>query len=263
MVGKFATIGNQIRHLAGWIPSRPDHRDFLASPQITQIPSVMDLRPSMPSVIDQGQVGDCTACMGCTLAEFLEIKYGKSLTFSRFFLYSMTRDFEGTPLSQDSGAQVRDVFKVMTQSGVCEESQWPSVDSNFSLEPSEVAKADGLGHTAVFYYNCPDLFTVKASIAQQFPVGFGFSVPENMTSDDVAKSGEVNFPNTDEKIVGGHAVVACGYNDSKQIAGDTGAVLCMNSWGISWGIDGYFWLPYRFFTNELATDMWTLRRMKI
>ena len=55
-------------------------------------------------------------------------------------------------------------------------------------------------------------------------------------------------------MIGGHAVLATGYDDSQQ------RFLVRNSWGTGWGKDGYFTIPYAYLTNSsLASDFWTLR----
>jgi len=42
------------------------------------------------------------------------------------------------------------------------------------------------------------------------------------------------------------------------IGADTGALLGRNSWGTSWGMQGCGWLPYRYVTEGLAVDWWTV-----
>jgi len=66
-------------------------------------------------------------------------------------------------------------------------------------------------------------------------------------------------------VVGGHAVVAVGYDDNMKIKntnpGDvetTGAFLIRNSWGTRWGDGGYGWLPYDYVLRRLAVDWWSL-----
>ena len=72
---------------------------------------------------------------------------------------------------------------------------------------------------------------------------------------EVEKTGVVPMPAPHEKVVGGHAVVAVGYDDSAQ------RVIVRNSWGPAWGQAGYFTMPYDYITNPtLAADMWTIRR---
>ena len=60
-----------------------------------------------------------------------------------------------------------------------------------------------------------------------------------------------------ESVRGGHAVLAVGYDDSKQ------AVLIRNSWGKDWGIKGYFWMPYAYIsTEDYCNDFWTIRSVE-
>ena len=41
-----------------------------------------------------------------------------------------------------------------------------------------------------------------------------------------------------------HAIVLVGWDDTKPTAGGTGAWICKNSWGTSWGENGYFYISY-------------------
>ena len=65
------------KHLRGWIPDFPDHRDFLYAavrPVGVRLPKSVDLRPGMSAVENQGQLGSCTANALAGALEFLEIK---------------------------------------------------------------------------------------------------------------------------------------------------------------------------------------------
>jgi C1A family cysteine protease len=62
------------------------------------------------------------------------------------------------------------------------------------------------------------------------------------------------MPASGEKVLGGHAVMAVGYDDASQW------FLVRNSWGASWGMAGYFTLPYAYLTQPgLSSDFWTVR----
>jgi len=62
------------------------------------------------------------------------------------------------------------------------------------------------------------------------------------------------MPKSNEQVVGGHAVVAVGYDEAKQW------FLIRNSWGARWGLKGYFTMPYAYLTDRnLADDFWTIR----
>jgi C1A family cysteine protease len=83
----------------------------------------------------------------------------------------------------------------------------------------------------------------------------GFSVYDSFESDEVAKTGIVPMPMKSESLLGGHATMAVGYDDKTQ------RFLVRNSWGESWGMKGYFTIPYAYLENRsLSDDLWTIRR---
>jgi C1A family cysteine protease len=87
-----------------------------------------------------------------------------------------------------------------------------------------------------------------------YPFVFGFSVYTEFESDTVAKTGNVNMPGPKEKLLGGHAVLAVGYDDTTQ------RFIVRNSWSNKWGIKGYFTMSYAYLTDSnLADDFWTIR----
>ena len=249
------------RNLNGWKPERVDHRDRLLSlAPATQLPRMVDLSPRCPPVEDQGPIGSCTAHAGTSAMEFvggLGPEREAFLNLSRLFLYAETRLLEGTPLDNDAGATIRGTVKALAKHGCPPEALWPYLTTKFSvLPPRSVAEA-ATQHRALEYFACPSINEVKASLAAGFPVLYGFSVPEHMMSERVTVTGRIDVPGPKEPIVGGHAVLAVGYND------DTGELKFMNSWGAGWGSHGFGYMPFEYFyvteTGALADDAWTIR----
>jgi len=86
------------------------------------------------------------------------------------------------------------------------------------------------------------------------PIVLGISVYESFESQQVAKSGVVPMPANSEKLLGGHAILAVGYNDAEQ------RFVMRNSWGTSWGMQGYFTIPYAYLTDSnLCDDLWMIQ----
>lgn len=242
----------------GWLPDLPDHRDhFYAVPLVNVgvFPDKVDLRPSCPSVYDQGQLGSCTANAIAGAIEFDRIKQNKpNWVPSRLFIYYNERAIEGT-VNTDSGAMIRDGIKSVASQGDAPETDWPYDITRFGDKPPAKTYTDAMKYRVVQYQRVlRDLTQIKGCLASGYPLVFGFSVYESFESPDVARTGQVNMPGTDEVEIGGHAVVAVGYDDSQQ------RFIVRNSWGSGWGMAGYFTMPYTYMTDaNLSDDFWTVR----
>lgn len=94
----------------------------------------------------------------------------------------------------------------------------------------------------------------KGCLAHNYPFVFGFTVYDSFESPAVAKTGVMPMPGPAEKVQGGHAVLAVGYDEKLQ------RFIIRNSWGSGWGQMGYFTMPYAYITqSNLADDFWTIR----
>lgn len=247
----------------GWVPDLPDHRDFMyAAPPIAlaTLPAQKDLRDQCPAVYDQGQLGSCTANAIAAAHEFeqKQQKSRRAFTPSRLFIYYNERVIEGT-VSEDAGAMIRDGIKSVVKQGACPETQWPYVITRFTKKPTPICYHEALNHQVVSYLRLvQNINQMKGCLASGYPFVFGFSVYESFESSVVARTGQVPMPAGDERLLGGHAVMAVGYNDAHQY------FIVRNSWGARWGRKGYCFMPYAYLTNpDLAADFWTIRLVEI
>jgi C1A family cysteine protease len=244
----------------GWVPDIPDQRDHLYAAPVTalkKLPPKVDLRPQCPKVIyDQGQLGSCTGnAIACAIQfERLKQKLKPDFVPSRLFIYYNERAMEGT-IASDSGAQIRDGIKSVAQLGDCPESEWPYAIAKFATKPTAACYRDALKYKAVLYQRVAQTVNqMKGCLASGYPFVFGFSVYESFENPQVAKTGIAPMPASNEKQMGGHAVIAVGYDDAQQ------RFIARNSWGSGWGMKGYFTLPYAYLAGEnLASDFWTIR----
>ena len=243
----------------GWVPDLPDQRDHIYAappPVVSALPPSADLRADCPPVYDQGQLGSCTANAIGGAIEFDQMKQKLSDVFvpSRLFIYFNERSIEGT-VSSDSGAQIRDGIKSVAAQGACHEALWPYDISKFTDQPPKTCYDDGSKNKAVTYQRLVRNPTqLKGCLASGYPFVFGFTVYESFESQQVAKSGHATMPASGEKTLGGHAVMAVGYDDASQW------FVVRNSWGTTWGTAGYFTLPYEYLNQRgLSSDFWTIR----
>jgi C1A family cysteine protease len=245
----------------GWLPDLPDQRDQMytgPAKLLASLPAKVDLTSKCPPVYDQGQLGSCTANSISGAIEF-ELMKQKAPVFmpSRLFIYYNERAIENT-VNTDSGAQIRDGIKSVNKQGVCPETMWPYIISEFAQKPHSTCYADALTHITTSYQRvAQDVNQMKTCLAEGYPFVFGFTVYSSFESQQVANSGVLNMPAASEQVVGGHAVLAVGYDDvSKRF-------IVRNSWGADWGKSGYFTIPYAYLTNpHLADDFWTIRLLK-
>ena len=241
----------------GWKRDLPDHRDFKF--KITpreKLPTSVDLRDKCPPIYNQYDLGSCTANALGGAYQYEQIKQKKEdFVPSRLFIYYNEREIEGT-IKEDAGAMIRTGIKTMVDKGVCPETMWKYRTGRFKKKPPQECYTEGQNNQVLEYLRITphSLYEVKHCLADGYPISFGFMIFDSMMTDKVARTGIVPIPKPNEQSMGGHAVLAVGYDDEKQ------CLLVRNSWGKSWGMNGYFWLPYVFVSrNHMSADYWTIR----
>ena len=244
----------------GWIRDLPDFRDYYAGLPFAPVslPEKFDLRQYFPTPFDQGKLGSCTAqaIAGACDYEWRQHKKGASFVPSRLYIYYNERWIEGT-INQDSGAMIRDGFKSLNLYGFCNETLWPYVVARFKEKPSQPCYDDGAKRKTNYYARVnQDRNSLCSILTNNQPIVFGFSVYESFTTAQVRKTGYVPMPRSNERQLGGHAVLMVGYDNAKQ------CYIFRNSYGTSWGEKGYGYLPFSFVENRnLADDFWILKKL--
>jgi len=270
----------------GWIPDYPDFRDYTEETEEVKsvlglarvlkaksLPVSIDLREWCSPIEDQGALGSCTAHAGVGVIEYYERKsFGRHMDASRLFLYKVTRNL--MKMKGDTGAYLRTTMGAMVLFGVPPEEYWPyrEDEKEFDQEPPAFCYAFAQNYQTVKYFrhDPPEtkaeeiLRKVKAYLFKGHPAMFGFTVYSSIEQAD--KTGRIPFSSPKERIEGGHAVVAIGYDDKMKIKNKygkietSGALLIKNSWGNGWGEEGYGWLPYEYVLKGLAEDFWSVLR---
>jgi C1A family cysteine protease len=280
----------------GWFPDYPDFRDFtqerdqvdnrlkkldqrpirdmveqvgvLKAPE-RDLPGSKDLRRWCSPIENQRSLGSCTANAGIGLVEYYERRAcGKHIDASRLFLYKTTRNL--LHWTGDTGAFLRTTMAAMALFGVPPEEFWPYDIAEFEKEPPAFCYAFAQNYQSVQYFRIDPpntsreklLKRIKAYLACGLPSMFGFTVFNSIGQ--AGDDGKIPFPSKEDRAVGGHAVVAVGYDDKMKIVRSAtsqesiGALMIRNSWGPDWGEKGYGWLPYDYVLSGLAIDWWIL-----
>ena len=289
----------QVKRGMGWRPDYPDFRDYtidrseatpkskavgqedslktmftkmgVGKPSRAKQPASTDLREWCSPIEDQGQIGSCTANAGVAIVEYFEKRaFGKHIDASRLFLYKVTRNLMKE--TGDTGAYLRSAMGSLVLFGVPPEEYWPYNVQDFDVEPPGFCYSFAQNYQAIKYYRLdppgtsPEVLLnrIKTNLIAGLPSMFGFTVYSSIAQAD-GNAGKIPYPTAGERIEGGHAVAAFGYDDTIKIQNTnpkgietTGAFLIRNSWGTGWGDHGYGWLPYDYVTTGLAVDWWSM-----
>lgn len=260
----------------GWRPDPPDFRDYIYGsvnhPLTLESNAVKHQARDYfaDKVLDQGQLGSCVWNGIPSVLRYERHLLGQpDFLPSRLFGYYFTRRLQDWQ-DIDSGCIIRDAMLVLDADGFVPEVDWPYDDGHdqFKVRPPQALLHNALANNldsigspngaTLAYLRLPrDLDRIQRCLNDGHPFVFGFSVYSSFESDKVANTGVVPVPQSSEKYLGGHLMTAV--SDDPQAR----TILCLNSWGDTWGMTGFCSMPYSYFLNgNLSDDFWTFRPVK-
>jgi len=235
-----------------------DERDYLYKNIVKteSLPESYDRTAECSPVRDQGDYGFCYAFAGEGMKEEQEWKEWPDLKpiLSPLFLAKCCKAIDGIP--DEEGSYLRIVMKVLQDTGICLESNYPYSGYNGNLqfpETSDELYTEASKYKINSYAQCTSLEEVKSAIVNKGIVLGGVLVCTNFLTPE---NGFVNYP--EGTILGYHAIDLVGYDDNlsyiyKNGKTRTGFLKCKNSWSEEYGLDGYFYIPYDYFYGKSDT----------
>lgn len=232
-------------------PSLPDDRDFIYRSDSTEVlREYVDLREWDSLVESQETLGSCSSNALTNAYEFCVNRlYPEYFThLSRLFIYYNTRAEYGD-IQKDDGIYLRDGLKSLAKFGVCSEQLWPYDVEKFDDRPTEDCYDDAKKRKIIKYQKLISTYYITEVLNHNKPVVFAMEIYEGFMNLNERFS-TVNIPSRKEKSLGGHAMCMVGYDLKKRL------FLAKNSFGSSWGDNGYCWIPFDYIKQE-GYDIWT------
>jgi|694.fasta_scaffold03868_33 C1A family cysteine protease len=232
-------------------PSRQDNRDYIYRNDSTKVlRESVDLREWDSDVESQDSLGSCSANAITNAYELCVNRlYPEYFThLSRLFIYYNTRAEYGD-IQIDNGIFLRDGLKSLAKFGVCEESLWPYDLEKFDDRPTDECYANAKKRKILKYQKLISIYYITQVLNNNKPVVFGMEIYDSFM-DLNERISTVNFPGRKEKSLGGHAMCMVGYDLEKRL------FLAKNSFGTTWGNNGYCWIPFDYIRQE-GYDIWT------
>ncbi|KAL8306538.1 hypothetical protein RB597_002974 [Gaeumannomyces tritici] len=245
-----------------YAPCPEDAKHFDASrAQLDHLPHKVDLRYFMTPVENQGQTSSCAANATAGAYEYLVKRYkgDDGYDVSRLFIYYNARYIATPEAIDDDGSHIRNNIEGLKQYGAPAESSWPFDKEEINSEPPAEVYEEAAEFVIEDTESVPtNLMSWKTALAMGHPIIFACNLYSSFQKP--RKEGHVEMPTPTELQgagTGGHAMLCVGYSDPDQV------FIVRNSWGDSWGINGYCYIPYRYLMNEDLNvgDSWIIERL--
>lgn len=248
-----------------------DERDFTSKTKpllftsSLSTPSFIDYSSGMSPVKNQGQLGSCVSFAAASMKEWqerkehnLEVKEskrdhrkGKEYDYSEAWIYWNCKKIDGY---DGEGTYLRCAMQVLNKIGVPAEKAWPYSDDKLHIgEPKSWASLISKWALIGTYYRVNSVEEAKVALRQDGPFMMGvpcfydFFFPVN---------GVIKDPADGEKVYGGHAICAVGYDDERKL------IKFKNSWGTNWGQNGYGYISYNYF-NKYSWSNWACNDISV
>lgn len=228
------------------------------------LPASADLRKWCSRVRDQGSAPTACAHAVAGLVEYFQLRgHGEKMQLSTRFLDKVTRDLTAS----GEGPGLRATLKTLALVGAPPEALWPYDAAKIDEAPPPYCYAFSERFRGARYFRLDPanatgdniLTYVKRCLASRLPSVFGLPVYGTMPRIGDGTT-DIFFPERGQALVGGHALLAVGYDDEQLVGHEHGALIVRGSWGTAWGDKGYAYLPYKWVSARLAVDFWTFVR---
>jgi Papain family cysteine protease len=231
------------------LPDPFDELDLQYRPRLKRLPDFMDQRAGQ-AVLDQ--VGE--SCTGHAVAALIDTVLAEpppeevpehgaprkpTTHVSPYMLYAMARKYDEFPGQADVGSSLRGAFKGWYHHGVCSEDRWPATAKRRNLDnPAFIRECMKTPLGAYYRVSARRIDDMQSAITELGAIAASAAIHEGWRKPGARqRHGKPSWVIDRSPVeMGGHAFLIAGYNDD--------GFLVQNSWGTSWGHNGYATLRY-------------------
>ena len=218
------------------------------------LPDRVDLRVTLPPVLDQGARGTCLAFAVTAAHERARnLQRGANENLSEEMLYWRCKRIDG---DQRSGTSFASASQALMDSGQPCEDVWPydvfRDDTDVSYNPPEGALDASPYYNATLTRVSSTIQNMQSWLAREFAVALGIFLSRGFFE---PVRGIIPMPIPGEELMDRHAVLVVGY-ENDTVPGE-GFLILRNSWGSDWGDGGYGYLPYAYI-DRYGADAWVI-----
>lgn len=206
-------------------------------------------------IYSQGAENSCT---GWSVKEAVQIVVkrttGLVVSVSARFIWELAKAELGWQ-GLNNGCRISDAIKIGRTHGFPTEERDPRPMGDMTW-PGAEAFAQAKDHPLIDAETALSVAEVKTALLQRHPDVFGMTLTESF--DLAGRTGK--YARAAGRKVGGHAMTIVQYDDDCAFDDfPPGGFKVRNHWRPSWGLDGWFWLPYSVFASEIVGDSYVLR----
>lgn len=210
------------------------------TPTARALPVSVDNTSSFPSPGNQGTQSSCVSwAVGYAAksnAEYNKRNWTISESrhqFSPAYLYNQLVD----PDSSDKLTNIIETMALIKEEGVCPLTYLPYNAQDYLTQPNDIQRAAASLYKGLTYYSVFNITKMKEVLSQGIGVVIGIKIYPDFS--EINSTNQI-FDSVEGTAEGRHAICLIGYDDNK----GGGAFKFINSYGTSWGLNGYGWISY-------------------
>ena len=227
--------------------------------------NIIDYTSEMSPVKNQGSLGSCVGFAVVAMKEWQEQqehmeelaegkKYkraAKHYDLSEQWMYYKCKEIDYWP--GEEGTSIRFAMQILNRVGVPCEKAWP-YNASYIGKPKRWANLVSKWALGGEYIRMESPEDIINSLGTNGPLAIGIACFIEIFY--ATSNGIVAYPSAPDQMYGGHAICLVGWNP------ETRMFKFKNSWGTSWGQNGYGYLPYDYI-RDFCWDAWEIKDLSV